>query len=125
MVFSHQDPDRLAAAWSFVEYATSAEAQVRWSQATGYLPVNKATESLPTMQSFYAANPQFKVPLDQMKASSPLAQEPFDMVMWQIDTIIRDIMVQFAEGKITVQQTADEIVKQYNTALDDYNRANR
>lgn len=34
-------------------------------------------------------------------------------------------MVQFAEGKITVQQTADEIVKQYNTALDDYNRANR
>jgi sn-glycerol 3-phosphate transport system substrate-binding protein len=125
VVFSHRDPGRLAAAWSFVEYATSAEAQVRWSQATGYLPVNKATESLSAMQSFYAANPQFKVPLDQMKASSPLAQEPFDMVMWQIDTVIRDIMVRFAEGKLTVAQTAEEIVKQYNTALDDYNRANR
>jgi sn-glycerol 3-phosphate transport system substrate-binding protein len=124
VVYSHSDPDRLAAAWSFVEYATSAEAQLKWSQATGYIPVHKGTENLPAMQSFYTANPQFKVPLDQMKAASPLAQEPLDMVMWQIDTIIKDLMIQFAEGKLTVQQTAGEIVKQYNAALDDYARAN-
>jgi sn-glycerol 3-phosphate transport system substrate-binding protein len=125
VVYSHNDPGRLAAAWSFVEYATSPEVQLKWSQATGYIPVHKEVENLPAMRSFYAANPQFKVPLDQMKASSPLAQEPLDMVMWQVDTIIRDLLIQFAEGKLPVQQTAQEIVKQYNSALADYNRANR
>jgi ABC-type glycerol-3-phosphate transport system substrate-binding protein len=88
------------------------------------MPVHKGAENLAAMKTFYAANPQFKVPLEQMKASSPLAQEPFDMVNWQIDTIIKDIMQRFADSKLTVQQAATEIVTQYNKALDDYNRAN-
>lgn len=124
MMFNRDDENKLAAAWNFIEYATSAEVQAKWSQATGYMPTNQGVEKLDTMIKFYEENPQFLVPIEQMKASSPLSQEPFDLVNWEIDGIIKDIMQEFGAGELTVEEAADEIVTQYNNALDEYHRAN-
>lgn len=124
VVFNHSDPKRLEAAWKFVEYATSADAQSKWSQATGYLPVNAAAEKLDSMKTFYEKNPQFKVALDQMKASSPMAQEPFDVVNDKANTIITNAMQAFCKGQKNAGETESAIIGQYNSAIKDYWDAN-
>lgn len=124
VLYSHDDANRLSAAWDFISYVTSAEVQVEWSKATGYIPVNSKTESLPEMIKFYEENPNYKVALDQMKNSSPMSQEPFDLVNWEVNDIIKDVMKRFAEHKITKEQAKEEIITKSNTALEEYNRVN-
>lgn len=124
VMFNRGDEKKLAAAWNFIEYASSAEVQAEFSQATGYIPANVATENLDTMKEFYAANPQFKAALDQMKHSNPNAQEPFDLVNWEIDGKVKGIVQLFCEGKLSLDETVKNIVDSYNSALDEYHKAN-
>ncbi|KAF1299392.1 hypothetical protein BAU15_01725 [Enterococcus sp. JM4C] len=124
VLYNRGDNKKLSAAWDFISYATSPEVQSEWSQATGYIPVNVATEELPKMQTFYEENPQFKTALDQLKASDPLSQEPFDLVNWEINDIVSDAMQKFAEGKLSKDETAKEIVEKSNKALEEYHKAN-
>lgn len=124
VLYNHNDEKKLSAAWDFVTFATSPEVQSKWSQLTGYIPVNVKTEELSEMKEFYKNNPQFKTALDQLKASDPLAQEPFDLVNWEINDIITDAMQKFAEKKLSKEETAKDIVDKVNKALDEYHEAN-
>lgn len=124
VLYNRGDKNKMAAAWKFMAFATSAKEQAKWSQATGYIPVNKGSEKLTTMKTFYASHPQFKTALDQLKASSPKAQEPFDLVNNEVNTIITDAMQKFDSGKLSEEQTINQIVKKCNDALKEYHRAN-
>lgn len=121
-LYDNGNDQKKAAAWEFIQFATSAEEQAAWSKATGYLPAHKDAEK--HLTDFYQAHPQYKVPLEQMKASNPLSQEPFDHVGWKVDGKIADIMVQFANGALSREQTAKAIVEAYNGALAEFNRSN-
>lgn len=123
-LFNLGDENRVKAAWDVLQYCSSPEAQYILSTKSGYIPVNKAVEEMADMKAYYEANPQFKVPLDQMKASSPLAQEPLDLVYNDINGVMTDIMVQFCEGSLTVDETVDKIVNECNALLDEYHEAN-
>lgn len=118
------DEARVQAAWDVLAYCSSPEAQYILSTKSGYIPVNKLVEEMAEMKAYYEENPQFKVPLDQMKASSPLAQEPLDLVYNDINGVMTDIMVQFCEGSLTVDETVDKIVEECNALLDEYHEAN-
>lgn len=124
VMFDREDEAKKAAAWDFIQYVSTPEVQAEFSQATGYIPVNKESEDLDVMKDFYAENPQFEAALNQMKNSHPNAQEPFDLVNWEVDGIVKDIMLEFNEGKLTVDETVEKIVKSYNNPLNEYHRAN-
>ena len=123
-LFNLGDEARVKAAWDVLQYCSSPEAQYILSTKSGYIPVNKSVESMDEMKAYYEANPQFKVPLDQMKASSPLAQEPLDLVYNDINGIMTDAMVQFCEGSLSVDETVEKIVNECNALLDEYHEAN-
>lgn len=123
-LFNLGDENRVKAAWDVLQYCSSPKAQYILSTKSGYIPVNKAVEEMPEMKAYYEANPQFKVPLDQMKASSPMAQEPLDLVYNDINSVMTDVMVQFCEGSLTVDETVDKIVNECNALLDEYHEAN-
>lgn len=125
VMYNKGDNNKLSATWDFIHYITSAEAQASWSQETGYIPVNINTETLPSMVAFYDENPNYKVALEQMKASSPLAQEPFDLVNWEVNDIIKDVMARFAQNDLTVDETVKEISTRSNEALTEYIRVNK
>lgn len=125
VMYNRGDNNKLSAAWDFIRYATSAKVQSSWSQETGYIPVNKGTEDLPEMQSFYKENPNYKVALEQMKASSPLSQEPFDLVNWEVNDIIKDVMGRFAQNELTIDEAVEEISTRSNDALTEYIRVNK
>ncbi len=123
-LFNLGDEARVKAAWDVLQYCSSPEAQYILSTKSGYIPVNKGVESMDEMKAYYEANPQFKVPLDQMKASSPLAQEPLDLVYNDINGVMTDAMVQFCEGSLSVDETVEKIVNECNALLDEYHEAN-
>lgn len=123
-LFDLGDEARVNAAWDVLQYCSSPEAQYILSTKSGYIPVNRHVEEMDEMKAYYQENPQFKVPLDQMKASSSLAQEPLDLVYNDINGVITDVMVQFCEGSLSVDETADKIVSECNALLDEYHEAN-
>lgn len=124
MMFDRGDEARLEAAWDVLEYCASPEAQFVFSSGSGYIPVNTEVEKMDEMKAYYEANPQYLVALEQMKNSSPLAQEPFDLVYNEINSIITDTMLEFCQGKLSIDETIEKIVSQCNLALDEYHYAN-
>jgi sn-glycerol 3-phosphate transport system substrate-binding protein len=123
-LFDRGDDDRLKAAWDVIQWCVSPENQYALSIASGYIPVNTACETMPEMQAYYKENPQYKVALDQMKASNPLAQEPLDLTYNEINGIITDVMLEFCQGKLNVNAAAAKIVADCNASLDEYHAAN-
>ena len=53
-----------------------------------------------------------------------MSQEPFDLVNWEVNDIIKDVMKRFAQGNISKDEAKDEIIKKSNDALSEYNRVN-
>ncbi|MGL4798594.1 MAG: ABC transporter substrate-binding protein [Cellulosilyticaceae bacterium] len=124
MMFDRGSEKRVEAAWDVLQYCASPEAQYIFASGTGYIPVNKEAENLADMKAYYEANPQYAVALEQMKNSSPLAQEPFDLVYGEINSIITDAMLEFCEGKLGIDETIEKITSLANKALEEYHYAN-
>jgi sn-glycerol 3-phosphate transport system substrate-binding protein len=58
--------EKTAAAWDYITYLITAEAQSRWASQTGYVPVREDALELEPLLSTYAEDPRFKVAYDQM-----------------------------------------------------------
>lgn len=123
-IIDRGDPARVDAAWDVIQYLVNPENQAAFSMTSGYLPVNVESESLPEMQAYYTEKPQYKVPLDEMKAANANAQEPLDLTYGEIDGIITTKMLEFCQGTITVDQAVEKIVSECNASLDEYHAAN-
>lgn len=123
-LFDLGDEKKVEAAWDVLQYCSSPEAQYILSTGSGYIPVNNQVEEMDEMKAYYEEHPEFKVPLDQMKSSSPLAQEPLDLVYNEINGVMTDLMLQFCEGSRTIDETVGAIVGECNALLDEYHAAN-
>ena len=66
----------------------------------------------------------YKVAVDQMNASNPNVQEPFDIINWEMDEVIRNNMEEFGNGNQDKDTTYNNIVDQCDEKLAAYVRAN-
>jgi len=123
--FNRGDKARVDAAWDVAEFLLQPENMAMFSQVSGFLPVTNASANSPDMKKFYEENPQFKVALDQMFAAHPNAQEPLDLVMNDVQRVITNTMLEFCEGKLSVDAAVETVVTDINKALDEYHIANR
>lgn len=118
------DDAQVKATWEFVKYMVSAEQQFAFHQATGYIPVNRGVYELPETEAWFEANPMYKIAVDAIHDSNPNVQEPFDIINWEIDSVIKTHMLAFANGEETLDQCHDSIVKECNARLDEYHSVN-
>jgi len=58
--------ENAAAAWDYITYLITAEAQSQWASQTGYVPVRSDALDLEPLVSTYADDPRFRVAYDQM-----------------------------------------------------------
>ncbi len=58
--------EKAAAAWDYITYLVTAEAQSQWASQTGYVPVRGDALDLEPLLTTYAEDPRFKVAFDQM-----------------------------------------------------------
>ncbi len=125
VVFDRGNKDVLDATWLFTQYLSGPEAQYDFCTATGYIPVNSKTYDMEEMKAYLKENDKFAVACEELKNANPNVQEPFDIINWEIDSIIKDNMELFGNGQQDIQTTHDNIVNECNQKLSDYVRANQ
>ncbi|WP_051405068.1 ABC transporter substrate-binding protein [Bacillus cihuensis] len=59
------------AAWEFMKYLQTPEAQAKWHVATGYFAINPAAYDEQIVKDKWAESPQLKVTVDQLQATIP------------------------------------------------------
>lgn len=120
----HKDAQREKAVWIFMKFLTSAQAQLEWHIATGYLPVNKDTYTMQEYIDHTQANPLFKVASDQLLSSNPKVTGLWIpnayQVYYSFQAGIRSMLEEGRDVDETVSALADEI----DGYLDEYHSIN-
>ena len=61
--------EKTAAAWDYITYLITAEAQSQWASQTGYVPIRNDAVDIEPLSSTYAEDPRFRVAYDQLLGS--------------------------------------------------------
>lgn len=124
VMFHKGDEKELRASWIFQQYLGGPEAQYDFCTESGYIPMNKDLYEMDRMKTFLAENSEFKAPVEQLMASNPNVQEPFDMVTGDVNSIIDEEMLAFAQGKQDKESTGRNIVDRCNKKIADFEKVN-
>ncbi len=65
-IVAEKGDEKAAAAWDYIQYVTSAQAQSTWAAATGYVPIRTDALELDPLKATYATDPRFAVAYTQM-----------------------------------------------------------
>lgn len=65
-MFDSTTTAEVPAAWTFMEWMDSAVESAKFSEATGYMAVKKASLNVPQYKQFLKSNPQFGVPYEEV-----------------------------------------------------------
>ena len=104
------DEKTLAAGWEFLQFLMSDEQVYNNSMATGYLPVTKSVANYDKMQAFWAENPTYKVPFEQMMNYGVCQEYPTFTDLQEFIVNIQeqgDYLIQ--EKSITPEQAVEQI----------------
>jgi len=113
-----------AAAWEFVQFMASPEAQVMWLEGAGYIPVNLRTAELDEYKAAIAAESRLQVPYDTLMMATEKVVPAYVPNSSTTDSVIKDAMIAFGEGSATKDETFQAIVEGCERAFADYYRAN-
>jgi sn-glycerol 3-phosphate transport system substrate-binding protein len=121
-----KDDSKEQAAWDFVKYAVSKEVQAQWSTKTGYFPVNKLSYETETMKAYMEKTPQFKVVVDELKATNKntATQGAILGVFPDVREKMVEAMEAVSEGEDGAK-IAKDVEKASNRIISRYNRINK
>lgn len=120
VMFDKGDQQEMQAAWIFNQYLGSEDAQYTFCTASGYIPMNKDLYESDRMKAYLTENDKMIAAVDQLMASNPNVQEPFDIVTSEINAAIDEEMLKFAEGGQDKQATHDNIISRCDAKLKEY-----
>ena len=93
------------AAYKFISFAASAEANAKWFAATGYMPINRKTAGRPIAAEALATQPGIRVAIDQLPFAKGRPRPP--VVTWMRSTEY-DMWQAMALGQRPVEETLSE-----------------
>jgi sn-glycerol 3-phosphate transport system substrate-binding protein len=109
------DKWRQWAAWEFMKYFTGTDSQAYLAEKTGYMPNSISASKHPDLVKYYAANPQWKVAIDQLKYVQPQASV---ISLPKGTEILRQMMEKLLIANMDVNQvmaeTKADLEKEYN-----------
>lgn len=103
-------------AWEWIKYITTAEAQVDWTKATGYVPPRKDAENLEEFQSYLKEAPQLNACLEQMEQIVPFVSFPGDSGL-EIEQELLDTRDVIMNGEKTAQEALTQLQDKANDLL--------
>lgn len=118
-----KDDAKKEAAWKFVEYTASAEAQAKWSQATGYFAINPAAYETEDMKAYIKENPNFTTAIDQLNDSpvNNFTAGVLSGVQTEARLTFNEIIPKLYDGGTTPQEAVDQLTAEVNKAIENYN----
>ncbi len=126
-MMDNKDEARKNAAWKFIEYTTTPEAQAKWSMATGYFAINPAAYEVPEMKTFIGENPNFLTAINQLKENpvNGYTAGVLSGVATEARTIFNEAMEKTYDGTYTPQQAVDYLAGKVNSAIQNYNASTK
>jgi sn-glycerol 3-phosphate transport system substrate-binding protein len=122
-IMAARPPEEQEAAWEYIKFLSSAEAQAEWFAGTGYIPTRASSLDLPAAQDVVAQYPQFQVAVDQLAesptttaAAGPLLG-PYAQVRAAVATAVEEMLL---TGKDPAAALADAATEA-NKAIQEYN----
>lgn len=118
-----EDEEKEKAAWKFIEYCTTPEAQAKWSMGTGYFAINPAAYETEEMAAYIEENPNFLTAVNQLK-DSPVNNYTAGVlsgVQTESRLIFNEIMPQIYAGSMTPEEGVNELATKINSAIENYN----
>ncbi|MBU3810978.1 MAG: extracellular solute-binding protein [Candidatus Niameybacter stercoravium] len=123
-MLDRNDEAKKAAAWEFVQFMISPEAQVMWLDGTGYVPVNTKTVELDAYKAAIEKEPRLNAPLETLQNTPATVVPAFWPNSSTVGSVIKDAMMAFGTGAANKDQTYTAIVDGITQAMNDYYRAN-
>jgi sn-glycerol 3-phosphate transport system substrate-binding protein len=123
-IMGNQKKEAQKASWEFLKFLSSAENQAFWSVNTGYFPIRSDSYDQDILKENMEKNPQFKTPVDQMKATKviPATQGSAIGVIPEMRSTIEDEIEKLYAGSIKPQAALDEAADKITKALENYNK---
>ena len=114
-----------AAAWDYIKYLVSAEAQSTWANESGYAPVRDDATTVDPLAQTYADDPRFRVAYDQVNftADDFSAVGPVLGPMRQVRQATAQMMADIYTGT-AVEEALTAAADQANLLIIDYNSRN-
>ncbi|MGQ5708635.1 extracellular solute-binding protein [Lactobacillus sp. PSON] len=98
-MFNHANADQKAAAFKYMKYLVSKSSQLKWANATGYIPVNNAA----IKSNEYKSNKSIKLPAKLESAMKHLYSIPVEKnsnaAYSQLDSILQNIFSAAQKGQ--------------------------
>ena len=122
-MMDNKDEARKNAAWKFIEYSTTPEAQANWSMSTGYFAINPAAYETPDMKAFIEANPNFVTAINQLKDTpvNGYTAGVLSGVATESRTIFNEAMEKTYDGTYTPEEAVKFLADKVNSAIENYN----
>lgn len=110
VVMLTKDAAKQKAAWDFIKYVTSADAQKVVVEMTGYLPTNQVALGASHLGPFYDKNPNFRTATTQIDKSLPWGGYPGgqSVRIWRAQ---RDVVAGVMRGEKTPEAALPDLVK--------------
>jgi multiple sugar transport system substrate-binding protein len=110
VVMLTKDAAKQKAAWEFIKYVTSPEAQKVVVEMTGYLPTNQVALSSNYLGPFYDKNPNFRTATTQIDKSLPWGGYPGgqSVRIWRAQ---RDVVSGVMRGEKSPEAALPDLVK--------------
>lgn len=115
-LITSKDPAKQKAAWQFLKFVSSPEAQKIVVEMTGYLPTNVRALEKEYLGAFYDANPNFRAPALQVERALPWDGYPGGNAVriWRNQ---RDIITSVMRGDTTPEAGLERMVKETNAMM--------
>lgn len=123
-MIDRDDEKKKEAAWEFVSYMISPEAQVKWVEKTGYTPVNIKTQELEEYKTALKNQPKLEKSMSNLVNTPDTVVPAFIPNSSSIGTIIKDTMMAFGAGSISKAEAHKQIVDGIEKSIESYYRAN-
>jgi multiple sugar transport system substrate-binding protein len=110
VVMLTKDAAKQKAAWDFIKFVTSPEAQKIVVEMTGYLPTNQRALGADYLAPFYDKNPNFRTATTQIDKSLPWGGYPGgqSVRIWRAQ---RDVVAAVMRGEKTPEAALPELIK--------------
>jgi sn-glycerol 3-phosphate transport system substrate-binding protein len=111
----------------FFTFISKPEIMAFWHQGTGYLPITKAAYELTKLQGFYTDKPGLELAINQLNNKTPTPNSKGVRFgnLPQIRIIEDQTWEAILDGKISVKDGFDKMVKEGNALLRDFERVNK
>jgi multiple sugar transport system substrate-binding protein len=113
-LFKNVSDDNRAAAWDYMKFLTSAQADETFVQQTGYMPIRQSAFNSSTLQSYYTKFPARKVGPQQINSAFVASIQPG----WeQSISDITNGYISVLKGQATAQTALSKMAKECNSDL--------